>query len=473
MPPLQVDLCVIGAGAGGLSVAAGAAQFGVNVALIERGKMGGDCLNYGCVPSKSLLAAARTAYLVRNAHRFGITTSAPVIDFGKLKNYIDHVIDTISVHDSVERFEKLGVKVIQHSAEFVNANTVRAGDTIIHARRFIVATGSSPIIPKIPGLLDVPFYTNETIFELTQKPEHLIVIGAGPIGCELAQAYLLLGCKVTLLEAQKMLPREEESLTAILRAELLKQGLDLIENIAIKQISQKNGTIEVTIIQNQQEKIVSGTHLLIATGRKANVNGLNLESAGIKFSPKGIEVNSHLRTSNRRVYAIGDVTPGPQFTHTAGYHAGIVLRNCLFRLPAKVNLLKIPAVTYTHPEIAHIGLMYKDAMQCHSDVQMVSWPLHDNDRAQAESETIGQINIVTNKKGHILGVSIISAHAGELLLPWILAMQEKKKLNSMASLIVPYPTFSEISKRAAGEFFKPLVFSPKIKRLIKFLQIFG
>lgn len=469
---LNVDLCVIGAGSGGLSVAAGASQMGAKVALIEAGKMGGDCLNYGCVPSKSLLAAAKTAQKCRDSAVFGVIVNEPQIDFDKVMSYVHNVMKTISVNDSVERFTKLGVTVIQEKAEFIDKKTVKAGEKLIKARRFVIATGSSPSLPPIPGLDAVPFYTNETIFDIKQKPEHLIVIGGGPIGCELAQAFLMLGCKVTILEAFNILPRDEQDLVSILKTQLIQQKMEIKENVKIQKIIKTEKGIEITFEQNQKIETITGSNLLVATGRKPNLD-LNLPAAGIDFTPKGIKVDAKLRTSNKHVYAIGDVVGPYQFTHVANYHAGIAIKNILFRIPSKVNYSAVPWVTYTEPELAHVGLTSKEALEQNPNAKIFMSDYAENDRAQTENEIIGKIKVITDSKGYILGASILGAEAGELILPWIMAIQQKKSVRALTDVMVPYPTLNEISKKVAGEFYKPLLFSNRIRKWVRFLSFFG
>lgn len=472
MKTLEVDVCVIGAGSGGLSVAAGASQMGAEVALIEGRKMGGDCLNFGCVPSKSLLAAAKTAQDFRTAAPFGIE-GVPTIDFEKVMGHVHDVIKTLSVNDSVERFTQLGVHVLQAQAKFIDGKTVVAGDTTIKARRYVIATGSTPAVPPIEGLDKVPFFTNETIFDLQKKPAHLIIIGGGPIGCELAQAFLFLGVKVTVLEAFNILPHDEQDLVAILRDQLLKDGLIIHEGVKITRVAQNQNEIEIHLEKNDQNQVIVGSDLLVATGRRANVSHLNLEAAGVRYSPKGIEVNAKLQTSNKRIYAIGDAIGSYQFTHVANYHAGIVIKNILFRLPAKVDYRALPWVTYTEPELAHVGLSSVDALKQDTKNKVLTWDFKENDRAQTERKTVGKIKIVTTAKGKVLGATILGAQAGELLLPWIMAVWEKKSLRALTDVIVPYPTLSEISKRVAGEFYTPLLFSERTRRLVRFLRLFG
>jgi len=470
---VKADIAIIGAGAGGLSVAAGASQMGAKVVLIEHEKMGGDCLNYGCVPSKSLLAAAKTVQTLRDAERFGIHPDMPDINIADVMAKVHDVIDTLSTHDSVERFVALGVKVIQAKASFQGPSCLKAGNTLIKARRYVIATGSSPAIPPIPGLDTTPFYTNETIFDLTENPSHLVIIGGGPIGCELAQAFLMLGIKVTLLEGLHIMPRDEADLVDILRDTLIKQGLTLHEAIKVQEVKSTTHGIEVTIESDGKSCIIEGSHLLVATGRRPNLQGLNLEAANIDYTPKGIIVNPRLRTSNARVYAIGDVVGPYQFTHVAGYHAGIVLRQILFRIPAKINYSAVPWVTYTHPELAHVGLSSKDALVLDKQANVLTWDFTDNDRAQAERETIGKIKLITNRKGRVLGVSILGPHAGELITPWISMIREKRTVRAMTDVIIPYPTLSEINKQVAGAYYTPLLFSKRTRFLVRLLRLLG
>ena len=468
---IKADLCIIGAGSGGLSVAAGAAQLGQKVVLIERHKMGGDCLNYGCVPSKSLIAAAAHAQAVRRAPEFGVDAGEPKTDFARVMKHVHDVIAAIEPNDSVERFEKLGVRVVKASARFVGPHEVEAGDLKISARYFIVATGSSSLKPSIPGLEQTPYFTNETLFDNTVLPEHLIIIGGGPIGIELAQAHRRLGSRVTVLEAKQILPKDDVDAVAIVREALTKDGVVIREGASVTAVAKTESGVSVTIMRNGQSEIVTGSHLLLAAGRTPNVDGLNLEAAGVKYSRKGIEVDAGLRTANSRVYAIGDVAGGLQFTHVAGYHAGIIIRRLLFKVPAKANAVT-PWCTYTDPELAHVGLTEASAREKGLTVSIARWPLHDNDRAQAERELHGLAKVVV-VKGRVVGATIVAPHAGDLILPWVMAVGQKMKLSAMAGLVAPYPTLSEISKRAAGSYFTPKLFSGRTRGLIKILSWFG
>ncbi|HEX2114158.1 MAG TPA: mercuric reductase [Alphaproteobacteria bacterium] len=476
---LDVDICVIGAGSGGLSVAAGASQLGQKTVLCERSLMGGDCLNYGCVPSKSLIAAARAATGMREAGRFGVRAAEPQVDHASVREHVRSVIAAIAPNDSVERFTGLGVKVIQASAAFISPDELRCGEYTIKARRFVIATGSSAAVPPIPGLAKehggegVPFLTNETVFDLTERPRHLIVIGGGPIGCELAQAHRRLGAEVTVIEAlPSILSKDDPELADFVRRRMRHDGVRLLEGVKVLRVEGRAGDLAVIVDQGGEQRI-AGSHLLVATGRRANVKDLNLEAAGVKYSPKGIEVDAHLRTPNRRIYAIGDVAGAYQFTHIAGYHAGIVIRHALFRLPAKVDYRAVPWVTYTAPELANVGLTEAEAKKSGETLRILRWPFHENDRAQAERETEGLVKIVATRGGRVLGAGIVGPHAGELIQLWSLVISKRLKLGDVANLILPYPTLGEVNKRAAGSFFTHKLFSPFTRKLARFLGKFG
>lgn len=471
---IKADLCVIGAGSGGLSVAAGASQMGAPTVLIERSHMGGDCLNTGCVPSKAILAAGAAAHASRHRSKFGIADVEPEVDGKAVQAHVRSVIDAIAPMDSVERFEGLGVNVIQGHGKFVDPRTVEVDGKRIEARRFVLATGSTAAVPPIPGLDDTPFYTNETIFTAHPFPKHLIVIGGGPIGCELAQAHRRLGVEVTLLELFSIMPKDDQELVDIVRQSLIADGLNLREGVKIVRVEKNGDGVAVILDNDGTEERIEGTDLLLATGRRPVVDGLGLDEAGIKHSPKGIEVDAGLRTSNRKVYAMGDCIGGLQFTHVAGYHAGVIIKSALFRLPAKADHTKVPWVTYTSPELANVGLTEEQARAQHGDsIRILRWPFHENDRAQAERRTAGMIKAIVTKKGHVLGASVVGPAAGEIILTWVMAMNAKVKIGTMASMIAPYPTFSEVTKRAAGSFYTPSLFSDRTKAIVGFLRKFG
>jgi pyruvate/2-oxoglutarate dehydrogenase complex dihydrolipoamide dehydrogenase (E3) component len=472
---LTPDICVIGGGSGGLSVAAAAAAFGVSTVLIEMHKMGGDCLNTGCVPSKALLAAARRAALMQNPGSFGVAAPSVTIDFAKVHDHVRGVIAAIAPTDSEERFAGLGVRVIRGRATFKDRRTLVVGDQYeIHARRFVIATGSTPAAPPIPGLDTGPYLTNETIFDLTERPDHLIVIGAGPIGLEMAQAFRRLGSAVTVLEQAAPLAKDDPECAAIVLDQLEREGVIIRSGVKVIGVSYSSGSVTVTIEEAGAEQTITGRHLLIATGRKPTTDGLDLEAAGIRYDHAGIFINKRLKTANSRVYAIGDVAAGQlQFTHAANYHAGLVIRNALFRLPVRVSNDAIPWVTYTEPELAQCGLTEAEARKRGIKIRILRWPYHDNDRAQAERETHGHIKVITTRKGKIVGATIVGVQAGELIATWALAIAQGLNIRAFTGVVLPYPTLSEIGKRAAMNYFTPSLTSPWVRRIIAWLRIFG
>lgn len=468
MERIKTDLLVIGAGSGGLSVAAGAVQMGADVVLLEGHRMGGDCLNFGCVPSKALLASAKVAHTQAHAAVFGVADQVPQVDYAAVKDHVADVIAQIEPNDSVERFEGLGVRVISEYGQFLGANEVQAGEHVIEARRIVIATGSSPFVPPIPGLDSVPYETNETLFELREKPEHLLIVGGGPIGMEMAQAHLRLGCKVTVIEGEKALGRDDPEMAAFVLDQLREEGLVIEEGALAAQISGEAGAIRV---EAKDGRVFEGSHLLMAVGRKPNIDRLNLEVAGIETTRAGIKVDQSLKTSNRRVYAIGDVTGGKQFTHVAGYHAGVIIRSALFGLPAKERKDHIPHATYTDPELAQVGMTEAEARAAHGDaLEVVRFDLHHNDRLIAERKAKGLIKVMV-VKGRPVGVSIAGHQAGEHINLWALVIANRMKMGQVASMVSPYPTVGEINKRAAGAYFSPRLFdSPRVKRVVRFVQ---
>lgn len=468
------DICVIGAGAAGLSIAASAAQMGARTVLIEADRMGGDCLNSGCVPSKSLLAAAKAAKAVRGAGRFGIEGGEPRVDFFAVNAHVRGVVNSIAPHDSVERFIGLGCTVIEARARFIDDRTVEADGKRVRARRFVIATGSRPAIPPIPGLERVAYFTNETIFDNTVRPDHLLVIGAGPIGCEMAQAHRRLGARATLLDIGPMLPRDDPEAAAVVRAALEAEGIEILEGVEIGRIDKSDDGVAVVLRRGHGEKRIDGSHLLIATGREPNLENLGLDAAGVRFSSQGVEVDSRLRTANKRIFAAGDVTGGRRFTHMASYHAGIVIRNALFRLPSKSEPRAFPWVTYSDPELAQVGLTEMQARESEGDgLRILRADFKDNDRARAEGDTQGFLKAMVTRRGDILGATIVGHNAGELIAPWTLAMSQGLRIGALASLIAPYPTFGEITKRAAMSHYSPTLFSSGVQKLVRLLGVFG
>lgn len=474
---LTPDLCVIGAGSGGLSVAAGAAQLGMDTVLLEKHAMGGDCLNTGCVPSKALLAAGKRAHMHRKTDIKGIEAHEPIIDFSAVKDHVFDTIKTIEPNDSPERFRGLGVNVILEAGVFIAPDTVKAGDIIIKAKKFIISTGSRAFIPPIKGLDEEKAFTNETIFDLREKPSHLIIVGGGPIGIEMAQAHRRLGCDVSVLDMASILPRDDQKNVEIVREALVKEGIALLENSSIQEIKHDaNTNVSVMIERDGKAEEIKGSHILIAAGRTPNIDNIGLDVANVKYNRRGIEVNDNLKTSNPKIWAIGDVAGGPQFTHVAGYHAGVIIRQACFGMFwAKVDYTALPWVTYTDPELAQVGLTEADAISKHGqeNIKVAEWHFDENDRAIAERTTKGQIRVVTNKKGLILGASIVGPQAGELIGMWALAISSKQKIGAITGMIAPYPTLGEASKRAAGAWYTPSLFSDKTRRIVKIMKKFS
>jgi pyruvate/2-oxoglutarate dehydrogenase complex dihydrolipoamide dehydrogenase (E3) component len=464
---LTPDVCVVGAGSAGLVAAAGAAQLGLNVVLIERGLMGGDCLNYGCVPSKALIAAAKAAQAQRSGAAFGIAPVEPRVDFGKVMDHVTQVIAAIAPNDSVERFERLGVHVLKEEARFVGRTELSAGPHRIKSRRIVLATGSRPTAPPVPGLADVPYLTNETVFANRTLPNHLIVIGGGPIGLELAQAYRRLGARVTVLEAADFLAKDDPELSAIVVARLRAEGVDLRTPVKIARVERAPSGMTVTLDGGGR---LDGSHLLVAAGRAPVVEGLDLETAGVTHTKHGITVDASLRTSNRNVWAIGDCNGLYAFTHMAGYEASLFIRGALFRAPAKLDASLVPWVTFTDPELAQVGMSEREARDKHgAAIKVLRWKLAENDRAQTERETEGMVKAITDRRGRILGATIVAPQAGELIQPWCLAIARRLKISALASFVPPYPTLGEASKRAAGSYFTETLFGPRTRGLVRFL----
>lgn len=468
---LTPDFCVIGAGSGGLSFAAVAVQMGASVALVERSKMGGDCLNYGCVPSKSLIAAAKIGHEIKESPKFGWRVDSAKVDFKKVYDHVHGVIAAISPNDSVKRFEGLGVDVILEEGQFKDERTLETKTHLIQAKRFVIATGSYPFVPTIEGLSQVPYYTNETIFGLQELPKHFLVIGGGPIGIELAQAFHRLGSQVTVLEAFKALPKDEPEMTSKLKEILIEEGIRIQENVKIMSLQEKGPKIKCSYQDTEgNPHQILASHLLVATGRRPSIENLNLKEAHIKSSPRGIEVDDHLRTSNPRVYAVGDCACGYQFTHVASYHAGLVIRNSIFKLNAKVQTIAIPWVTYTDPELAHVGFIESQLQEQKIPYRALKLDFAENDRAQTEHQTKGMIKVLVSPKGGILGATILGVSGGELIYPWVIAIQNKLKISALANTIAPYPTLSDINKRVAGQFYVDKLFSPRMKKIVRWLM---
>ena len=471
---LTPDICVIGAGSAGLTVAAAAAAFGVSVVLIEKDRMGGDCLHTGCVPSKALIAAARQAQAMREADRFGISAGAVDVDFAAVLAHVRGVIAAIAPNDSAERFTGLGVTVLRGAGRFKDRRSVVVGATEIRARRFVLATGSRPAVPPIPNLETVPYLTNETIFGIVRRPSHLVIIGAGPIGLEMAQAFRRLGSEVTVLDAGTALSKDDPELAALLLEDLRAEAITICENSRIERVARRGRSgVRVTFSRDGGTATIDGSHLLVATGRSPDLDGLGLAAAGIASNERGIVVNRKLRTGNRRVYAVGDAAGGPQFTHWAGYGAGQVVRSILFRFGGRPDPDILPWVTFTDPELAHVGLTEAAARRRHGSINVLRWPFSENDRAQTERSTRGLIKVLTTRRGRILGADILTPNAGELIAPFALAVSQRMNVKAFAATVFPYPTLSESARRAALAFYTPKLNAPVVLRAIRLLRKFG
>jgi pyruvate/2-oxoglutarate dehydrogenase complex dihydrolipoamide dehydrogenase (E3) component len=471
---LRPELCVIGGGSAGRSAATAAVALGPSVVLIEKRKLGAECLGGDCLLSQALRAAASRAALARSARPVGVT--AEVVDFSKVREHVQGVIASQAPAASSARLAALGVRVIGGEAKFKDRRTVEAGETQIRARRFIVATGAGAVLPPIPGLETGPYLTGDSILDLRSLPGHLIVIGAGHSGLELAQAFRRLGSAVTVLEAAQPLADEDPECAAIVLDQLEREGVVIRSGVNIASVSYAGGRVAVTIDGDNEP--IEGTHLLLAAGRQPSFDGLALDRARVRHDKAGIRVNRTLRTSNRRIYAIGDAAAGqPRSTHAGHYQAGVAVRNALFRQRLRVEYDAIPRVTYTDPELAQVGLteaqLRKQARKRRIAIRILRWSYNDNDRAQAERAVRGHIKVITDTKGAILGVTIVGAQAGELIGIWALAMAQKLNIRAMADLVLPHPTLSEIGKHAAIDFFTPSLTPSMLRRIIVWLRSFG
>jgi pyruvate/2-oxoglutarate dehydrogenase complex dihydrolipoamide dehydrogenase (E3) component len=474
MPQLLTpDLCVIGAGPGGLAAATKAASYGMRVVLIERGRMGGQAWHAGSLPSKALLASAKRAHDIRNAWIFGVKTDGISINHGAVLEYALSAGQALAQNVSPERLNGLGVDIVKASARFTSPGTVEAGDYEVRARRFIIATGSAPLVPPLPGLDRVPHFTCETVFSHPHRMPHLLIMGGGSVGLEFAQAYRRLGSDITVIEAGPALAQDDPELRTHLLKCLRDEGIRVLENARIERIEPFGTNIQAVFAMQGKSYSVEGTNVLIAMGRRANVAGLDLDAAGIAFSDRGIQVSKGLRTSNKKVYAIGDVTGETHFAHAAEHHAALAVRNALFRLPVRTHHETMPWVTFTDPELAHVGLTEETARERYGRLTILRWPYSENLRAQAERQASGFLKVIASKRGKILGAGIVGAQAGELIQMWSLAMQKGIPLSAMASIVPPSPTLAEMNKMAAESYFVTQAQSPLLRRIIALLAKLG
>lgn len=473
MARFEYDLGVIGGGAAGLTVTAGAAQLGAKTLLIEKERaLGGDCLHHGCVPSKTLIRTAAVYHAMKNARHFGLpAVTVPPVDFRDIAARIRSVINTIQQHDSVERFCGLGAQVRFGEAEFTDEHTVRLGGKTYTAAKWVIATGSSPTAPPIDGLAHTPFLTNREIFSLNELPRSLIILGCGPIAIEMAQAFSRLGSKVDMIQRSgQILSKEDKDLADLAMAALQAEGITFHLNTKMLGVRDLGSEREVLFQDGQGRKqTLRASTLLVAMGRQANVTGMELERIGVAFDAKGIAVDKRLRTSQKHIFAAGDVLGVHQFTHAAGYEGSVVITNAVFHLPRKVDYTWLPWCTYIEPELASIGMNEKRAQAAGLEYTVWTEEFVANDRSLADGERSGRIKLLLGRKGKPLGVQIFGLHAGELLGEWVAAVNGKVKLATLAAAIHPYPTLGEINKRVAGKMLGQKLFSPKIQKALAFL----
>ncbi|MEN6474949.1 MAG: FAD-dependent oxidoreductase [Syntrophaceae bacterium] len=475
MKSFDYDLGILGGGAAGLTAASGAAQFGAKTLLIEKAdKLGGDCLHYGCVPSKTLIRSAGVYALARRFPAFGLPgLDLPPVDLGAVMDRVARVIAQIQAHDSPERFCRLGALVRFGAPSFVDPHSVTLDGEVVTAKSWIIATGSRPAVPPVAGLSDVPFWTNETVFSQRSLPRRLIVLGGGPIGLELAQAFGRLGASVTVVEfMDQILGIEDADIAAILQGRLVEEGITILTATKAVSAAYDGGVFRLSVtpaVGGGDLRTLEAEALLVAAGRKPNIEGLGLEAAGVAYTPRGITTDKRLRTTGGHIYACGDVNGLMPFTHVAGYEAGIALTNAVLHLPRRADYERIGWCTYTDPEVAGIGLSEKAAAGQGLSCRVIEEAFESNDRALAEGEAKGKLKLLVGDKGTVLGVRIIGPRAGELMHEWVVALAAKVKLSTMAGAVHVYPTLSEISKRAAGDYYSDKLFKPATKEILRLL----
>jgi pyruvate/2-oxoglutarate dehydrogenase complex dihydrolipoamide dehydrogenase (E3) component len=474
------NVVVIGAGTAGLVAAAGTAGLGGRVALVERNKMGGDCLNYGCVPSKALIASARVSDCIRHASRWGLDEQEPRFEFETVFESMRSRRAKIAPHDSAERFESLGVDVFSGEARFVSPHEIVVDGQTLNGKNFVIAAGTRAGIPAIEGIRDVQFFTNETIFDgLHQKPESMIVLGAGPIGCELSQAMSRLGVKITVVEVlEQILPKEDRDVADWMETLLQAEGIRVFRSSQAIRASTRDGKVELDLIrtapgasEGERMQVLADT-LLVSAGRVPNLEKLNLEAAGVKFNSRGLEVNAYLQTSQPHIYAAGDIVGPYQFTHTADAQARVVVRNILMPfqiLRQKMDYSVVPWCTYTAPEIAHVGLNETEANEQNISYDLICVQIDELDRAIIEGEELGFVKVLTSKgTDKILGVTMVATHAGDLLHEFVLAMKQGIGLTQLASTIHAYPTFAELGRKV-GDYYNKKRLTPFVKKIFRWL----
>lgn len=464
---IKRDLVVIGGGAGGLVVASVAAQLGIDVVLVEKeSQLGGDCLHFGCVPSKALLKAAHVAHTLKNATNYGYQIDVPDTDMAAINASVQQAVDIIQVHDSHERFEALGCEVLTGKAQFIDSNTVKVSDREISAKHFVIATGSSPWVPEIPGLNSVDYINNEDVFQLDTLPEHLLILGGGPVGVEMTQAFARFGSRVTLIEkAERILPQSDPEISEALMQVFTEEGVEIAVNKMVTKVESVDNEIKIIM---QDGSTVCGDKLLVAIGRRPVVYDMGLENAGVEYSQLGITVNSRMQSTNRRIYACGDVTGKMPFTHVAEQQAGVIIANLLFKLPKRMDYRVIPGVIYTEPECAQVGVSVAD-VDNDDNVEIVRFNMSELDRAVAEHATAGFAKLIV-KNGRLIGAHIIGPHAGDVIHELVLAIQNNMKLSKITELVHAYPSYAQINRRVASQYYRNKLFSRGSKKLVQFLN---
>ncbi len=472
MSKFDYDIAVIGGGAAGLTTASGAAQLGAKTLLIEKEpSLGGDCLHFGCVPSKTLIHSAKLYYNMQQGERFGLpAVTPPAVDFSKVAERIQSVIDVIQVHDSVERFNKLGVEVQFGSPQFSDEHSVSLGSKKISAKSWVIATGSSPAPPQVECLKNISYITNKEIFSLSTLPKTMIVLGAGPIAMEMAQAFNRLGSEVSVIQrSAQILSKEDKDMADGAMQKLKEEGITFFLNATVTDAREQDGLKSISIQQGESSSQLTADTVLLAQGRTPNTKGLGLSSINLDYTNRGIVVDQRMRTTHKHIYAPGDINGAFQFTHAAGYEGGIVVSNAIFHLPRKINTKWMPWCTYTEPELASIGLNEKAAIAAGIPYTMLTEQFGENDRALTEGEGIGQLKLLLDSKEKPLGIQILGPRAGDLIGEWVAVLNGGMKLSSLAGTIHPYPTLAEINKRVAGSYISPKIFSQKVKKTLKLL----
>ena len=472
MAEYDFDIGVIGGGAAGLTVSAGASQLGAKTLLVEKEDvLGGDCLHYGCVPSKTLIKSAKVYHLLKKTPEYGLpAVKIPPVEYNKITERIKSVVEAIQKHDSEERFCSLGVRTVYGSPSFLDPHSIELEGKKYSAKIWVIATGSSPSIPEIKGLETISFITNREIFSLDELPESLIVLGAGPIAIEMAQAFCRLGSRVTVIQRSgQILSREDRDMADSVMNILALEGIDFYLNSTVRDIRGSGGHVEVSIERNDGESLsLRAEKLFVAMGRSPNLEGLELEKAGVEHDERGIKVDNRMRTSRKHIYAAGDVTGDYQFTHAAGYEGGIVISNAIFHLPRKTDYTFLPWCTYTDPELASIGLNEKRAAEADMEYSVWTEEFINNDRSLAEGEKSGRIKMILDEKERPAGVQILGPGSGDLIAEWVAVLNSKMKLSRLASAVHPYPTLAEINKRVASNYLSPKLFSEKMQKGLKF-----